>query len=472
MAHDVFISYAKEDQQFADVIHNRLRRIKIRCWIASQKEKLEPGPNWYGQIIHAIEESQVVVFILSHHSNLSPYVVRELGHAVEKGLDIITFRIKKVQPSDEIEFLIRGLQWLDAYPEPSEKHYKRLVEAIGRLLSRGIQKHPEEYEQELYTIEQLLLKHQWEACVSRCVEQFEKALRQLLIGLRASLVESGDRTKISAIQKIIEKNGVSSFEALQLTELVALYKETDIFSELRKQLTSSLKKVKDIDWDDVLCAATASWHQWNITQQRNNAEKMFQWLKILLYDCELAGNPLIVPPIPHKERVLQQCPECGQHFQQQWCYCPMCGISIIVTCESCHRRLEPDYKRCPYCEESVHRRPSRLSSDKDRARNEYRTLCKGAYLDGVVNMRERRLLEQKRLELGLSNEKAEEIERRCAPRNVWEFMRLVQGALVDGRIDNREQSFLKIKSQELDVDTDIANITIKVETAKRNGELF
>jgi len=472
MAHDVFISYAKENQDLADSIRDRLEANKVSCWIASREQKRRPGSNWPKQIAHAIKESEVVVFLLSRHSNRSRYVEMELRSAIDNGLDIITFRTEDVQPSESIEFLVGNLQWLDAFPTYSEEHNLRLVEAIGRLLLRGSHKRIKEYEQELQTIENKLLHHKWAFCISGCLGQFEKSLTQLLKGLYVSLPANENRTEILAIGEALDEQEVLSFDELGLASLVSIYRNANIFSELRKQLTSSLQTVKEVDWEHVLAILKATQQKKRVSSRQTDAEMMFQWLKILLYDCELVGEHRNVPTIPEEDPALQECLGCGHSLQRTWHYCPICGISVILICEKCRRRLEPDYKRCPYCEEPVHRRAGRPLSGKERALDEYRILCKGAYLDDIVNKQERRLLEQKRLELGLSIEESEGIERDCAPRSIWEFTRLVQGALVDYKISEREKEFLESKRCDLAIDSDNAKTIIDVEFTRRKGELF
>ena len=114
-------------------------------------------------------------------------------------------------------------------------------------------------------------------------------------------------------------------------------------------------------------------------------------------------------------RSSEECPCCGADLQSNWNYCPQCGAAL-------------------------------------RAREEYRILCKGVYADGVANVRERILLERKRIELGLSWAEARSIERGCAPRNVLDYSRLVEGVSVDGVIDEAERAFLRKKAQQLGID--------------------
>ena len=105
------------------------------------------------------------------------------------------------------------------------------------------------------------------------------------------------------------------------------------------------------------------------------------------------------------------------------------------------------------------------------AKDEYRFLCRGAYLDGIINVRERRLLDKKRMELGLSTEEAELIERKCAPDNVVEYTRFVEGVLVDGVITEVERAFLEKKARQLHLNPGLAREIEEVALAMKKGAL-
>lgn len=97
MTRDVFISYAMEDKRFADIACTSLESEGIACWIAPRDGL--PGRSWGESIIKAINESKVMVVIFSSNANKSPYIPREVNHALETGLSVITVRVEDVQPS-------------------------------------------------------------------------------------------------------------------------------------------------------------------------------------------------------------------------------------------------------------------------------------------------------------------------------------------------------------------------------------
>ena len=132
MTLDVFISYAMEDKRFADIACTSLESEGITCWIAPRD--VLPGRTWGESIINAINQSKVMLVIFSSNANNSPYIPREVNHAVETGLNVITVRVEDVQPSGALELYLDVVHWLDAIDPPLQKQLPRLNENVRELL--------------------------------------------------------------------------------------------------------------------------------------------------------------------------------------------------------------------------------------------------------------------------------------------------------------------------------------------------
>jgi len=134
MAHDVFISYAREDKSVADTICARLEAERIRCWMAPRD--ILAG-DWREAIMNAIEGSRLMVFILSSHSNQSKDAGNEIQNAVNKGITIVPFLIEAVVLSKSLEYNLAKVHWLDALTPPLERHIAHLVDTVRRFLAGG-----------------------------------------------------------------------------------------------------------------------------------------------------------------------------------------------------------------------------------------------------------------------------------------------------------------------------------------------
>jgi hypothetical protein len=141
MAHDVFICYSSRDKAIADAACAALESRKIRCWIAPRD--VPPGQPWAGALVRAIDESRILVLVFSSESNSSPQVIREVERAADRGLPIIPLRVEDAQPSQDMEFFIKRLHWLDAVTPPLEGHLQRLCDTVQALLAGEMVGRPE-----------------------------------------------------------------------------------------------------------------------------------------------------------------------------------------------------------------------------------------------------------------------------------------------------------------------------------------
>src|SRR3990172_1527691 len=120
MAHDVFISYSTEDKPTADAVCATLEANRMRCWVAPRD--VLPGEDYAESLVRAINESRLMVLVLSSKSNDSPHVMREVERAANRRLPIIPLRIEDVKLSGSMEFFISRTHWLDALSPPPEQH--------------------------------------------------------------------------------------------------------------------------------------------------------------------------------------------------------------------------------------------------------------------------------------------------------------------------------------------------------------
>ncbi len=134
MAHDVFISYSSVDADVAQAVLEALETRSIQCWIAPRDAL--PGRQYAASILNAIKGSQVMVLILSPHSNTSQHVLNEVERAVSMGMPILPFRIQDVSLSDAMEYYISSSHWFEAASPPKAEHLTKLADTVEVLLGR------------------------------------------------------------------------------------------------------------------------------------------------------------------------------------------------------------------------------------------------------------------------------------------------------------------------------------------------
>jgi hypothetical protein len=76
-----FISYARQDEEFAHRLHNDLQQQGIRCWLADAD--LAPGQNTLAEIDQAIRLFDKSILVLSQHSLQSRWIQKEIEKLLE-----------------------------------------------------------------------------------------------------------------------------------------------------------------------------------------------------------------------------------------------------------------------------------------------------------------------------------------------------------------------------------------------------
>ncbi|MBN2863538.1 MAG: TIR domain-containing protein, partial [Bacteroidales bacterium] len=134
MPHDVFISYSSIDKSYADTVCSILEQNGTPCWMAPRD--ITPGVPFAEAIIKAIKESKVFILVYTQNSNGSQQVIKEVDRAVHHGLTVITLRLEDVKMSDQLEYYISDVHWLDAMSPPLEQHINRLSKVVNMLMSK------------------------------------------------------------------------------------------------------------------------------------------------------------------------------------------------------------------------------------------------------------------------------------------------------------------------------------------------
>ena len=117
MKYDVFISYSSKDSGVAFDVCAMLEAAGLTCWIAPRN--VYGGKSYAREIIEAITESQIVLFIFSSYSNCSSHVESEIDIAFNQEKVIIPFRIEEVKMSPELTYYINKKHHIDGIPEPA-----------------------------------------------------------------------------------------------------------------------------------------------------------------------------------------------------------------------------------------------------------------------------------------------------------------------------------------------------------------
>jgi TIR domain len=136
MAHDVFISHALRDKNFANTICEKLESSQVKCWMAGRD--ISAGDEWSEAIRKAIRSSRVMVLVLSENANAATHIEREIAHAYYAKRVILPVRLTETPPRREFLFYLGNVPWVDAFNAPIEQHLGALITSISGI----VQGHP------------------------------------------------------------------------------------------------------------------------------------------------------------------------------------------------------------------------------------------------------------------------------------------------------------------------------------------
>jgi len=105
---DVFISYSRTDTAYASELAELLQSAGLSCWIDQQG--IEVATSWSREIVQAIDQCRAMVVLLSHASNNSTNVHKEVALASEKKKKILPLDIEPVQLSEDLQYHLAGVQ--------------------------------------------------------------------------------------------------------------------------------------------------------------------------------------------------------------------------------------------------------------------------------------------------------------------------------------------------------------------------
>jgi hypothetical protein len=132
MAHDVFISHALRDKDFATAICEKLESSQVKCWIAGRD--ISAGDEWSEAIRKAIGSSLVVVLVLSENANSATHIEREIAHAYYAKRVILPVRLTASPPRREFLFYLGNVRWFDAFNAPIEQHLGALIATVRGIV--------------------------------------------------------------------------------------------------------------------------------------------------------------------------------------------------------------------------------------------------------------------------------------------------------------------------------------------------
>ncbi len=123
----VFISHSSKDVEVANDVCSMIEKNGHKCFLAPRD--IRSGYEYAEEIVTGIDNSQVMILLLSAEANNSPHVLREIERAVSKKIPIIVYKMEEVTLSKSMEYFLMTHQWINF---KSGGHYKEIVDSINK----------------------------------------------------------------------------------------------------------------------------------------------------------------------------------------------------------------------------------------------------------------------------------------------------------------------------------------------------
>lgn len=134
MGKEIFISYSRHDKSSVlPVVEHINREVDTQCWI--DLKGIESGEEFEEIIMQAIEESKVVLFMLSDNSLKSPWTKREVYYAEGEGKRIVPNLIDGNKLRGWFKFHFGNVDFIDIH---SIEHKEKLIRNLKSWLKTQI----------------------------------------------------------------------------------------------------------------------------------------------------------------------------------------------------------------------------------------------------------------------------------------------------------------------------------------------
>jgi formylglycine-generating enzyme required for sulfatase activity len=134
---DVFLSYSRRDSDIMRSVRETLRTTGLVVWT---DEGLEPGtPSWRAAIEEAINQSSVMIVLLSPNANSSVWVDNEVAFAQAVGKRVFPILVAG-EPASAVPINLIRVQWIEGRQDVRKAVAEELQPVLLRYIGRTVAK--------------------------------------------------------------------------------------------------------------------------------------------------------------------------------------------------------------------------------------------------------------------------------------------------------------------------------------------
>lgn len=129
----VFISHSSNNSELSAEVCAKIEEAGHNCFLAPRN--IRSGHEYAEEIINGIDDSDVVLLLLSQSANDSPHVLREIERAVSKKKPVIVYKLEEVTLSKSMEYFLMTHQWLSSN---GDKDFDEIIRRIDEYAAAHV----------------------------------------------------------------------------------------------------------------------------------------------------------------------------------------------------------------------------------------------------------------------------------------------------------------------------------------------
>jgi TolB-like protein len=128
---DVFISYSREDKDRVIELAQKLREAGVSLWI--DQGGIDGAAMWSEEIVNALENSKVLMLMVSEKAVNSHNVVKEVTIASERKGHILPIHLEPTRIPQGLKYPLAGIQHIEYFQGEPKENLKSILRALERL---------------------------------------------------------------------------------------------------------------------------------------------------------------------------------------------------------------------------------------------------------------------------------------------------------------------------------------------------
>lgn len=131
MRADVFISYSREDKDRVVELAQKLREAGVSLWI--DQGGIDGAAMWSEEIVNALENSKVLMLMVSENAVTSHNVIKEVTIASERKGLILPIHLEPTRIPAALKYALAGIQHIEYFQGDPSENLRTIIRSLERI---------------------------------------------------------------------------------------------------------------------------------------------------------------------------------------------------------------------------------------------------------------------------------------------------------------------------------------------------